>query len=1542
MKDVGGEFQTQRVAIKSILGDIEHGNMIFGQLKQLAVVSPFQFKDLASYTKQLAAFSIPYSELYDTTKSLADISAGLGVDMSRIILAYGQVRSATVLKGQELRQFTEAGIPMVQALADEYSKLNGRIVTTGEVFDKIRKKEVTFEMVKKVLMDMTKEGGKFNDMQMVLADTISGKWSNLQDAWEIMIADMTASGTIINTTMNGIISVMTYVVELLGKMPTLVPAAVTAGTVFVLWKKIANMWPSNLKEQLLNAKAARAAAIEQNVLANEQTAIQKGILATKTEITREDIKMLAAEGKLSTKQMASLARHGLLDAKLKKELLDENLITAEQSKQIGLMSTRIGLAWSLVAPYAAIAAFAAAIAIGTQLWNRDSLQTDRAGESADNAAQRFKELDDVISGLKDSSQLTGEELEKAMDGVMDKLREFSPYYEEQVQEAENISNLTDRYDFLKQKLAEVADSYRMAANYKELFDQLKSDDHEIWEDNLNHNLGDYNKQRAEAESLLAMAGDSVRNSIHSAIRKAFPELSDKSISEIMATKIKTSNDYAKLEGLSSAAKSLLGNYVSGMGRANAVGNDAVEKMAFQAKGIINELIDKGEISKDYANNTSDKNRILTLVKTLWGSDPNYNDNVYKNLVMPNAKKIFGFWIPGLVSQNSTTPDYASLDNGDGNGSGSGADKELTSLKKKIQLYKEFYDTYIRYKKYMESAEALDTLEKDNTFESIFGFGFSDITDFESSIKELLATLALTTQERQDYADDVTGDIGVEHRKRFTESMDTLNNDLKTSLDLIQENFDMFAKWRKVVNDESAFKFAFGDVSDESGLTGSKTYGDYLLKKAEDYLKSVGKEALGAEYVLTSNDATFNSQFGENAEEISVYRTKYLEFQKKMRKETMDAIYEIINGHVDINAKIAAETESYEQQLKLLNELNMSEDDRATAKKNLDDAHTEKLSELQFEKLQKETDWVSVFDDMSRVSSSTIDRMVDDIDEFSRTIGLSINVVKKLRDALEKLKKEQNSRNPIGGIGMGMNRMSYLNSLLGGDARTFSISGKKDIGIVDGTYTRRELENMRTSTMEDLNQNFGALADAFGEVEKALTPVIDLFDALGDSTLSNIFKAGGNALSAASNTYSGFQGLANIAGGMKLGEGVVSAIGNAGPYAAAAAAAIQVGSSLIKTALADSNRKKYEEMKDKLDDINGTLKEVNSNLKESIGVEHGSKSLENGIKYLSNLKASEAYTRETAAQYLKIRNNILGRSKDTKMFNGAKNYGYNGTSWKSVSGQISSEFGVPFASMEDLLKMNAGTLDAIREKYWGLWSALDPEFRDLLNSIIDIEDESEKLKDSLIEAYTGYSFDNLRNAFYDFATDASKGIADLGRDFENTLRNAIINGMITDLYGDRIDAIHKKMAEYRENDDKVVDGLGRVVSYYTAEESKSLRNTIEGLGEEIKESKDIIDDALGFSNANSASLSKSIGASMTEESASLIGSYLNSIRADVSAMKLASISFFAEMEGTGNVLAEQLASLKRIESNVTRMAGNSSEILSLLNDTIKGSKSFRVS
>lgn len=217
-----GFFQQQQVALEGIIGSASKATTIFNDIQSFALQSPFQTKELVDFTKKLSAFGIEPDKLFPTVKELADISTGLGVDMGRIILAYGQVKSASVLRGQELRQFTEAGIPMVQALADKFTKMNGELVTTADIFEMISKRQVSFEVVADVLSDMTKEGGRFYKMQENVTNTLYGQIQKLKDLWTLALKDI---GNSAGGFLNGIVSLLQKVVSNAKMVSTALAAA---------------------------------------------------------------------------------------------------------------------------------------------------------------------------------------------------------------------------------------------------------------------------------------------------------------------------------------------------------------------------------------------------------------------------------------------------------------------------------------------------------------------------------------------------------------------------------------------------------------------------------------------------------------------------------------------------------------------------------------------------------------------------------------------------------------------------------------------------------------------------------------------------------------------------------------------------------------------------------------------------------------------------------------------------------------------------------------------------------------------------------------------------------------------------------------------------------------------------------------------------------------------------------------------------------------------------------------------------------------------
>lgn len=227
---VRGEFELQNTALASILQNKDQADKLFGQITELAVKSPFTAKELTTYTKSLSAYSVEYEKLYDTTKMLADVSAGLGVDMQRLILAFGQVKAANFLRGTETRQFTEAGINMLGELAKYYSELEGRIVSVAEVQERQFKRMISFADVEEVFKRLTSAGGMFYNMQERQAETLAGMMSNLQDSIDIMFNSIGESN---EGVLKGVISTLRTIVDNWEILANIIKSSAVGFTLYV-------------------------------------------------------------------------------------------------------------------------------------------------------------------------------------------------------------------------------------------------------------------------------------------------------------------------------------------------------------------------------------------------------------------------------------------------------------------------------------------------------------------------------------------------------------------------------------------------------------------------------------------------------------------------------------------------------------------------------------------------------------------------------------------------------------------------------------------------------------------------------------------------------------------------------------------------------------------------------------------------------------------------------------------------------------------------------------------------------------------------------------------------------------------------------------------------------------------------------------------------------------------------------------------------------------------------------------------------------------
>lgn len=262
LMQIRGEFELQQRSLQVLLQNKEEANKLWDKTVALAVKSPLTTQQLVTSTKQLAAYRIETEKLYETNKMLADVSQGLGVDMNRLILAFGQVKAANFLRGTELRQFSEAGVNLLDELAKRFSALEGSAVSVAEVFERVSKRQVRFEDVEAVFKTITSKGGTFYQMQEKQSNTLKGMMLNLQDSYELMLNEI---GEDNEGMLKGFISIMKSLVD---SWRILAPIIKSTGIAFVTYfgsRRILLPFLSFLKKAIDGMKGFSLATAKANL-----------------------------------------------------------------------------------------------------------------------------------------------------------------------------------------------------------------------------------------------------------------------------------------------------------------------------------------------------------------------------------------------------------------------------------------------------------------------------------------------------------------------------------------------------------------------------------------------------------------------------------------------------------------------------------------------------------------------------------------------------------------------------------------------------------------------------------------------------------------------------------------------------------------------------------------------------------------------------------------------------------------------------------------------------------------------------------------------------------------------------------------------------------------------------------------------------------------------------------------------------------------------------------------------------------------------------
>ena len=514
--DIGGELENQKIAMASILQDEGKATTIFNQIKKLAVASPFGVMDLNQYAKQLSAYSIPYNELYDTMKRLADISAGVGVDMGRIILAYGQIKAAKFLKGTELRQLTEANIPMVDKLAERFSKLEGRIVSAGEVLDMISKKKVTFEDVKDVLWELTDDGGMFNNMQEVLSESVKSKWKNLADAIDIMLGDIAESwGSTLKWTAESLTTLAQNWKEI---VPFITVATAAFGTYRVAvyaGSRAMGVANATLIKGTLAAKQKTAADLVMASNYRTLTAAEKGLIASRNAMTTAEWRALAVSGALNKEQALRLITLGKIKSgqaghitqllNISKAELQVAMSAGKARVAMTMLSYGAKQVWTafkgLFNPYMYL--FAGLFAI-TELWYKSGQKADemneRISELTTRAQDGFKNLTKEAQKFADVDPFKANDasLISSIEEMKTALKDYSPVWADTFNETfktddegNTVKSLAEQYILLRNALNDTKEAYRLLNAIKGTSEHANEATDGYFDDSFLENINDY-------------------------------------------------------------------------------------------------------------------------------------------------------------------------------------------------------------------------------------------------------------------------------------------------------------------------------------------------------------------------------------------------------------------------------------------------------------------------------------------------------------------------------------------------------------------------------------------------------------------------------------------------------------------------------------------------------------------------------------------------------------------------------------------------------------------------------------------------------------------------------------------------------------------------------------------------------------------------------------------------------------------------------------------------------------------------------------------
>lgn len=759
--EIGGQLEKQRVSMGAILGDVSKANILFDQIKGLAVKSPFGVVELDQYTKQLAAYGFEYNELFDMIKRLADISAGAGQDISRLTLALGHVRSQTYLTGYTMRQFSMNNIPMLKMLADYYSELEKRVVSTAEVQERVSKKQVSYEDVIEQIRRLTDEGGMFYNMQEKIADTVAAKWKNLRDAFSIMYGEL-AEGKI-GDILKGVAEGLTSMAKEWRMMLSLLT---TAGVSFGV---------------------TRGSALLLNAALIQQEKIVTGNAIATSRFTMAQLRALASMEGTSRVAKKFNAIIGLVGKTLGNLLLSPAL-------------------WWIVGLEAAAAAY-------THFTNKAREADDVMKSIYESAQEGFKNLHQFAQGFEDKNldKMSDSDFAAGIKEFIQELKDYAPNAAQILKEADATETLREKYEYLRKEIKNLEGAYKYLAEVGSMLTAANDSTDGWFDESFIENVKDYNDavedvdkalnkllqhQSALADAFsyaytedkafaIAAQGKSIKEQVE--MLAEYPKALESTESYLIGKQYKVSklfDTYLKtIENSLKTSKRTMQEDADAY--ADFFDNEAIAKWGKKWKedGMIVQSVMAGmetQLEKSKIPMERIKEILDYIFKQKWQLDIDFG-----------------------AANDSSTPDPIA-DEGK-------TDEFLKSIKDRI---KAIQDARKEYESLLELGES-----SDNALDRIafMGVANSDIINYKEAIQRLAKQLGSGTAERREYQKeigkyflDIDKDVLKEQIDKDKEELKAAVKDISDYIKKEGQNFNLYKSLLSKTGDEEFARQAFSD------------------------------------------------------------------------------------------------------------------------------------------------------------------------------------------------------------------------------------------------------------------------------------------------------------------------------------------------------------------------------------------------------------------------------------------------------------------------------------------------------------------------------------------------------------------------------------------------------------------------------------------------------------------------------------------------------------------------------------------------------------